>query len=241
MCNGNCLIFGATNLTKEQVVGKRIIEVGAYNVNGSLRVFYEQFDPAEYVGIDIEEGPGVDIRCSAEDMIEKLGSVSFDILISTELLEHVRNWRKVISNMKNILRPNGLILLTTRSKGAPYHGYPFDFWRYESEDMKHIFADFVIERIESDRESPGVFMKARKPDVFTERDLSDYELFSIVLNQRTTDLDEACHQRFLRYYRKRELFETKMRKISNRSKAILLKLHQIYFLNIKLARNKFTT
>lgn len=96
MCNEMCIIFGATNLTKEEVEGKKIIEVGSYDMNASLRPIIESWTPAEYVGVDIKKGPGVDIVCGAEDIIERFGKESFDIVISTELLEHVKDWRKVI-------------------------------------------------------------------------------------------------------------------------------------------------
>ena len=177
-------MFAIRNLSRDEVEGKRVIEFGSLDVNGSLRPFIELLKPAEYVGIDIEKGPGVDIVCNAEDALERFGEESFDVVISTELLEHVKDWRKVVSNMKSICSPNGVILITTRSRGLHYHAAPYDFWRYELLDIQHIFSDCDIEKLEKDRESPGVLAKTRKPRKFVETDLSSYELFSIVENKR---------------------------------------------------------
>jgi len=188
MCNISCITFGAKSLTKEEVKGKRIIEVGSRNISGSLRPIIEALEPRQYVGIDIEEGPGVDIVCDADKMLQEFGRESFDVVISTELLEHIREWRKVISNIKNVCKPNGIILITTRSRGFGYHGYPHDYWRYEVDDMENIFSDCEILALERDSQEPGVFIKARRPDTFIERDLADYQLYSIVVNRRAKDI-----------------------------------------------------
>jgi SAM-dependent methyltransferase len=206
MCNTSCIIFGATNLSEREIKGKRVIEVGSCDFNGSLRAIIEQWGPAEYIGVDIREGPGVDIICDAESLVERFGKDSFDVVISTELLEHVMNWKRVISNIKNICKPNGIILITTRSFGFGYHGYPYDFWRYEVEDMKNIFSDCIIEKLEIDKLEPGVFMKARKPSNFNEKDLSNYELYSIIVNKRVREIDEKSFEDFKKkYIRKKKL------------------------------------
>jgi len=193
-------MFGVLSLTKDEVEGRRVIEFGSCAINGTLRPFVESLHPVEYIGIDIEKGPNVDIICDAEDVLDKFGRESFDIVISTELLEHVKNWRKVISNMKNVCKPNGLILVTTRSYGFPYHAYPYDFWRYEPVDMQHVFSDCDIERLEKDKETPGVLIKARKPHEFVEADLAGYELYSIIANKRIKEIDKKIftHSRILR-------------------------------------------
>lgn len=190
MCNANCIIFGATNLKGKDVKGKRVIEVGSLDVNGSLRTLMESYNPKEYVGVDIVDGSGVDIICNAETLIDKFGENSFDVVISTELLEHVGNWRKVISNIKGVCKGEGIILITTRSRGVPYHGYPNDFWRYETEDMESIFADCEILALEKDRSAPGVFIKVRKPSNFKEADLHNYSLHSVVLNRKAKEIRE---------------------------------------------------
>ncbi|MEM4005257.1 MAG: methyltransferase domain-containing protein [Desulfurococcaceae archaeon] len=117
--------------------------------------------------------------------MEYFGEESFDVIISTEVLEHVRDWRAVINNMKRALREGGVMYITTRSFGFPYHDFPYDFWRYEIEDMRKIFSDFNIMVLKKDPSMPGVFLKARKPEEFKPNDLSDIALYSIILGKRT--------------------------------------------------------
>ncbi|MCM1981246.1 methyltransferase domain-containing protein [Lyngbya confervoides] len=178
----SAIVFGAKHLTKEEIQGKRVIDVGACDFNGSIRPLIESWKPSEYIGVDIIEGPCVDIVCSADNLVEKFGKESFDVVISVEMLEHSRCWQKSISNMKQICKPEGFIMLTTRSYGYPCHGYPNDFWRFELEDMKNIFDDCDILALEEDYQAPGIFIKTRKPKAFQENYLSDYKLYSMVTN-----------------------------------------------------------
>jgi SAM-dependent methyltransferase len=191
MCNVACVVFGAKSIAPEEVRGKRVIEVGAYDVNGTLRPILEAWGPAAYVGVDLMPGPGVDEVCEAEQLVERFGPESFDLVVSTEMVEHVRDWRRVFSNLKRICRPDGLVVITTRSPGYPYHAYPHDFWRYSLDDMKAIFADFDLLALESDPTYPGVFLMARKPRHFQEADLSGLALVSVVTNRRQKDLADG--------------------------------------------------
>lgn len=185
----SCLKFIAENTSYEQVSGKRVIEVGSRDVNGSPRYIFRLLNPSEYVGVDIERGNGVDVVCPSEKLVEMFGENSFDIVVSTEMLEHVLDWKTVVSNLKRALKTNGQLFVTTRSYGFRYHGYPYDFWRYELDDFQKIFADMHTIRLENDPESPGVFLKAIKPENFIEKDLTDKSIYEIVLGCKVQSLD----------------------------------------------------
>lgn len=177
-----------------------MLEIGSCNVNGSLRKLLERWGPAEYVGIDIEEGPGVDLVCGVDEALERFGKERFDAVVSTEMLEHVPDWRKAVSNIKNLCAPGGVILLTTRSPGFGYHAFPHDFWRFEVEDMRAIFSDCAVEKLEPDSQEPGVFLKAVKPAVFSEKDLGGYEIYSIIERRRVKETDQEKLAAFRKEY-----------------------------------------
>lgn len=190
MGHRTCFEFGERNLADRDMRDKDVLEVGAHEDGGSMRPYVSSYSPSSYVGLDIQPGPGVDVVCDAMDILDRFGPESFDIIIANELLEHLRYWREFIHIAKTAIRPQGVMIFTTRSKGFPFHHAPFDFWRYEEEDMREIFSDCEILAIESDtREvngwvTPGVFVAARKPSDFVEKDLADIELHSILTEER---------------------------------------------------------
>jgi hypothetical protein len=172
----SAMAFAVSALTEREVRGSRVFEVGAYDVNGSVRSHVESLRPREYVGIDMRGGPGVDVVCDAGELPERFCFVSADdgpdVLISTEMLEHAEDWQAAMRGMIDVLYPSGpagggLLVLTTRSEGFPLHGYPDDHWRFSVDAMGAIVkaAGLDVERLEADPDpaSPGVFVKARKP------------------------------------------------------------------------------
>jgi len=212
MCNSACIEFGVKHLTIREVKDKKIIEVGSCDMNGSLRPIIESWgEPAKYTGVDIIDGKGVDIICAAEDILEKFGKESFDVIISTELLEHIRDWKKAITNIKNVCKTNGIILITTRSFGFGYHGHPYDFWRYGLEDMKYIFSDCEILALKNDHQDPGVFIKVRKPADFVEKDLTFFKLYSIVVDKRTSEITDQALRDFRIFHLLRKVPNEKLK------------------------------
>jgi SAM-dependent methyltransferase len=157
-------LFAVGALELHEVHQADVLEVGAMNVNGSVRDLVQRYRPETYVGVDLDAGPGVDRVVSASGLVVVFGPDSFDVVLSTEMLEHCEDWQAAIANMVAVLRPAGVMVLTTRSRGFGWH-HPPDHWRY----TKQTFGD-IAERIGlevvwlcDDPEYPGVFCKYRKP------------------------------------------------------------------------------
>lgn len=101
------------------VVSKgRIIEIGSYDVNGSVRRIFE--GSADYVGVDLDAGPGVDVVSYGHEV--SYGDGDFDVAISGECFEHDPHWRETFSNMCRMVRPGGIVAFTCASIGRPEHG-----------------------------------------------------------------------------------------------------------------------
>lgn len=181
MCNVNCFKWIAQNLSFWEVVNKRVLDVGSYDVNGSLRYVFEMLEPDEYVGTDIVEGPGVDVVCPAQELVKQFGQERFDIVVSASMLEHTQDWRTAVSNMKRVCKKGGLIFLIVPSSWRR-HEHPHDYWRFPKSKVEAMFSDCIILNFEED-EPPDypipntlVYLKAWKPSDFVEADLSFLEL-----------------------------------------------------------------
>lgn len=174
----------------QEIRGKRVLEVGSYDANGSLRPVINLLQPLEYVGVDVMPGPGVDRVVSVCDLTAEFGKDSFDLVVTTCTLEHVRDWKLAVSNLKNICKPEGTILFIVPSRWS-YHGFPYDFWRYNREDVEYIFSDCTILILEEDKNAPSlVYAKIKKTANFIENNLSEYELYSVVMRRRVRQLED---------------------------------------------------
>jgi SAM-dependent methyltransferase len=110
----------------QEVVGKRILDVGSLDVNGSIR----QVAPygAEYVGLDFNEGSGVDIVLE-DPYIFPIESESVDFVVSSSCLEHSEFFWLLFNEMQRVLKSDGLCYLNAPTNGS-FHQFPQDCWRF---------------------------------------------------------------------------------------------------------------
>ena len=95
----------------------KVLEVGSLDINGTIRVF---FDHCEYTGVDLGEGPGVDLVAKGEEL--DFPDNTFDTTASCECFEHNENWDLTFLNMVRMTKPGGLIFFTCATTGRPEHG-----------------------------------------------------------------------------------------------------------------------
>lgn len=109
MCQASVVEFVQGCLSQVDLAGKKVLEVGSYDRNGSMRSHIEKMGCESYLGVDLEKGPSVDDICDATDVLARFGENAFDVVICTEVVEHVRDWRDTTRNLKGVVKPGGLL------------------------------------------------------------------------------------------------------------------------------------
>ena len=85
----------------------RVLDCGSRDINGNNRFL---FTNSEYVGVDICQGPNVDVVSPIHELTYPENS--FDTVICAEVLEHDPHWIESIRNMIRMLKPGGLLIIT---------------------------------------------------------------------------------------------------------------------------------
>jgi SAM-dependent methyltransferase len=65
---------------------------------------------------------------------------TFDVIVCTQVLEHIANPFKAASELHRILKPNGHLLLTVPA-AYPYHADPNDYWRFSRDSLQLLFGE----------------------------------------------------------------------------------------------------
>lgn len=97
--------------------GLKVLEIGSYSVNGSVR---PMFAGSDYTGVDLTPGEGVDLVASGDSDLFPDGT--FDLTLSCECFEHNPKWVATFRNMHRMTRPGGIVLITCASRGRLEHG-----------------------------------------------------------------------------------------------------------------------
>lgn len=111
--------------------GMKVLDVGGQDVNGSLRAPFERLLDAEYICMDIEKHPSVDIVIKPGDGFP-FDDETFDLIVSTSCFEHDPCFWMTFREMCRVVKKGGFIYVNAPSNG-PYHGYPGDNWRFYSD------------------------------------------------------------------------------------------------------------
>jgi SAM-dependent methyltransferase len=115
--------------------GKILVDYGC----GSMpyRSYFEPY-VSEYIGADIAENSAADVFL-AEGRLQ-MPDDSVDIVLSTQVLEHVTDPLVYLQESCRVLKKGGLLLLSTHGIWR-YHPDPTDYWRWTGDGLKKILAD----------------------------------------------------------------------------------------------------
>lgn len=144
------------------LASRSTLEVGSMNVNGTIR----QFFTGPYLGVDMRPGPGVDQVANANKL--PFGNQTFDVVVSTEMLEHDGLPWKSVAEMRRVLKKGGTLLLTARGYDARgcfgLHDHPGDYHRFSVGGIEILLDEvgFKEHKVIPDPEFPGFFAIARR-------------------------------------------------------------------------------
>lgn len=98
--------------------GKKVLDVGSLDVNGTNR---EHFRDCVYFGLDLAPGKNVDYVSPCHEF-RVFPDNYFDVIISTDMLEHDQHWHKSMCHMVDLLHPGGLWVWTAAGPYRATHG-----------------------------------------------------------------------------------------------------------------------
>lgn len=105
---------------------------------------------ANRIGFDVECGKGVDVVGDAHKLPFK--DDEFELILCTEVLEHLHSPAVAVKEMKRVLKNGGLLILTTRFV-FPLHDAPNDYYRFTKYGLKHLFGDWDILELKEDTDT----------------------------------------------------------------------------------------
>lgn len=104
------------NIHPQYFENKNVLEVGSQDINGSVR---KHFTDCDYLGIDLGEAEGVDLVAS---IIGFSRENEYDVVVSSEMLEHCEQWEEALSQMYKNTKPGGMFILTCAGPNRQEHG-----------------------------------------------------------------------------------------------------------------------
>lgn len=143
------------NIEKNKKI--KILEFGSLDINGSIRALLQEYSDL-YIGVDMQDGPGVDIVYNAKDY---KSDILFDLIVCCEVFEHTSEWPDIIDNSYNLLVDNGVFIATMAGQGRFEHSaidggpkrpeeYYANVMASELESRLKIFSKYELDYIAND-------------------------------------------------------------------------------------------
>ena len=126
--------------------GARVLDAGA----GEGR-YREHFTRHEYVAADLAVGDadwdysGLSTVCDLHRL--PFGRGAFDVVVATQVLEHLREPARFVAEIHDVLRPGGLVLITAPMMFRE-HQTPHDYFRFTRYGLRSLLETAGFDRIE---------------------------------------------------------------------------------------------
>ncbi len=143
--------FAIDDFVQRHATRQRVLDLGA-GLSPYARYFPNR------IAVDLAPCSGVHVCGDAHSL--PFRSSTFDVVLCTEVLEHVREPRTVEREIARVVKPGGKLILTTRFN-YPIHMAPHDYYRFTKHGLEYLFRHWCIESLEGDSsafDSAGMFV-----------------------------------------------------------------------------------
>lgn len=136
----NLILFAKENFIENQNEVVKLADFGCGTM--PYRSLFDQ-SKVKYVGIDLDWNPHAEVFISNDSKI-LIEDESFDIVLSTQVLEHVEDPAIYLNEAYRVLKPGGKLVLTTHGYWM-FHPDPTDYWRWTSSGLQKIVKNAGFE------------------------------------------------------------------------------------------------
>lgn len=119
--------------------GMRILEIGPDSFPSTLQRLSGNLKVACWDTLDIYGNPNLTYQSSQEYEF-KIQSDSYDVVLSAQVIEHVKKPWMWFPELARVTKPGGLVI-TIAPISYPFHEAPVDCWRIYPDGMKALFEE----------------------------------------------------------------------------------------------------
>jgi len=132
---------------KYDMPDKKLLDIGAGQC--PYKIYFKKL---KYLSQDIKQNKNktIDYIGDINNGLNMINSSSFDYILCTQTIEHIKNPKKAFQEFHRILKPNGKIFLTTNFI-YQIHMAPHDYYRFTKFGLKHLGKSngYVVEHLKS--------------------------------------------------------------------------------------------
>jgi len=116
-------------------LGEGILEIVGVDIDSQVIDYAKEHYKHPLIDFKVGNANDVDLR-------DRLGR--FDTIVSFETVEHIEDDFRFVNNLKNLLRPEGRLIISTPFGRGRYEpcSNPYHYRQYKEEEFRELLSDF---------------------------------------------------------------------------------------------------